>query len=106
MAAGLLLVDMNTTTPNSKPAGISVDNRELTRIFTDLGFFGRRPPRSRRHLVAVFPDGTEHRIIRKPDGSYNRPGTRHGSCAPLNYALEVWRDAGAKIVRRETPINR
>jgi len=54
----------------------------------------------------VFPDGTEHRIIRKPDGSYNRPGTRHGSCAPLNYALQVWREAGAKIVRRETPINR
>ena len=106
MSAGLLLLDMNTTKPNSKPAGISADNRELNRIFIDLGLFGRRPPRARRHLVAVFPDGTEHRIIRKPDGSYNRPGTRHGSCAPLNYALEVWREAGAKIVRRETPINR
>jgi hypothetical protein len=95
----------NTTSPNSKPAGISVDNRELTRIFTDLGLFGRRPPRSRRHLVAVFPDGTEKRITRQRDGSYNGPGS-HRYCAPLNYALEVWREAGAKIVRRETPINR
>lgn len=95
---------MTTTTPNSKPAGISVDNRELTRIFTDLGLFGRRPPRSRRHLIAVFPDGTEHRINRRNDGHYNGPDDSY--CSPLNYALEKWRDAGAKIVRRETPINR
>jgi hypothetical protein len=105
MSAGLLIVDMNTTKPNSKPAGISVDNRELTRIFIDLGLFGRRPPRARRHLVAVFPDGTETRITRQRDGSYNGPGGNR-YCAPLNYALEVWREAGAKIVRRETPINR
>jgi hypothetical protein len=105
MSAGLLIVDMNTKKPNSKPAEISADNRELTRIFIDLGLFGRRPPRARRHLVAVFPDGTEQRINRQRDGSYNGPGD-HRYCAPLNYALEVWRDAGAKIVRRETPINR
>jgi hypothetical protein len=53
----------------------------------------------------VFPDGTEQRINRQRDGSYNGPGD-HRYCAPLNYALEVWREAGAKIVRRETPINR
>lgn len=105
MSAGLLVVDMNTTKPNSKPAGSSADTRELTRIFIDLGLFGRRPPRSRRHLVAVFPDGTEKRITRRLDGHYNGPG-KHQGCAPLNYALEVWREAGAKIVRRETPINR
>lgn len=97
---------MNTTTPNSKPAGISVDNRELNRIFINLSLFGRKPPRCRRHLVAVFPDGTERRIIRQRDGSYNHPVRPNGSCAPLNYALELWREAGAKIVRRETPINR
>lgn len=67
--------------------------------FSTGRFVRANRPRVRRHLVAVLPDGAEHWLYRRNDGCYLGPTGTY--CSPLNYALEKWRAAGAKIERRE-----
>jgi hypothetical protein len=91
----------NTTTTTMGAEATAAQLREASEHFAK--FFGMPTRKTRRFLVAIMPDGKEHRITRQRGGYYNGPQSGQG-CSPLSYAKEVWRAEGARIVSRSVPV--